>query len=233
MTSPKIYVYTDFDGTITQKDLLYHLLDAAAPPEWRAIEDALTAEEIDERTALQQEFALLSISLEEAIPIILDVPIDPHFKSFAMFCQEHNIPLEILSGGFDQFIRAYLTKHGLDFVPFHSNSARVENNRWQIIGSPNPKIRNLCNHCKTYWLQQRIQEGYTIVYIGDGNTDRCPATHAHYRFAKGDLAAYLQKYNYSFIPFSSFADVLSEFQQLINRLKENNRVSSLTNPSNR
>ncbi len=229
MKIPKLYVYTDFDGTITQKDLLYHLLDVAAPPEWRKIEDALTEEKIDEQTALRQEFALLNISLEDAIPIILDVPIDPHFKAFALFCRDHHIPLEILSGGFDQFIQAYLHKYGLDFIPFHSNSARVVNNRWEIIGSPNPKIRNQCNHCKTYWLQQKIQKGYTIVYIGDGNTDRCPATHAHFRFAKKELAVYLKKHGVPYIPYETFADVLPAFQELLIQVKENHRVTPFFN----
>ncbi len=227
MKPSPIYVFTDFDGTITRRDLLYHLLDVAAPEDWRAIEDALTAEQLEEKSALQREFDLLNISLEEAIEIVLDVPIDPHFAPFARFCQQHHIPLEILSGGFEQFISAYLKKHQLDFIPFHSNRARVENNRWQIIGAPNPKIRNLCNHCKTYWLHQKQQAGYVIVYIGDGNTDRCPATHAHYRFAKGDLARYLEKHDYPYIPFENFADVLSKFQSIVNYHKENSRVAPI------
>ena len=228
MEAPPIYVFTDFDGTITQRDLLYYLLDVAAPKAWHTIEDALTTGKIEEKRALQKEFDLLTLSLEEAIAIVLNVPIDPYFHQFVHFCQQHHIPLEILSGGFEQFIAAYLKRQQLEFIPFHSNKAHVVNKRWQIIGSPNPKIRNRCNHCKTYWLQQKQNAGYIIVYIGDGNTDRCPATHAHYRFAKGDLALYLEQQGYPYIPFENFADVLSKFQSIVNYHKENARVAPIT-----
>ncbi len=228
MALSRIYVYTDFDGTITQRDLLYYLLDVAAPREWQLIEAALTSEAVDEKSALQKEFDLINISLQEAIDIVMNVPIDPTFAAFAYYCLEHEIPLEILSGGFEQFIAAYLQKHQLAFIPFYANKARVENNRWQIIGAPNPKIRHLCNHCKTYWVKQKQQAGYIVVYIGDGNTDRCPASHAHYRFAKGDLARYLDKHQMPYIPFQNFADVLEKFHAILTYHKENTRVAPIT-----
>ncbi|NOX37365.1 MAG: MtnX-like HAD-IB family phosphatase [Calditrichaeota bacterium] len=216
-----IYVFVDFDGTITHQDTLDYLLDTFAPPHWREIEDQVTAGVLEEKRALQMEFDLLRVSLETAIQTIQHLPIDPQFPRFVQYCRQNNMALQILSGGVDYFIRAILRRNGLEEVPFHSNSVKVVNDRWKIVPARTPRIRNQCNHCKTYWITRARNEGFLTVYIGDGNTDRCPATATHISFAKDQLAEYLRQIGHPFLPYRNFQDILDYFNShSIEKLKE-------------
>lgn len=211
----KLAVFTDFDGTITQQDTLEILLDKYCTAPWRPIEDRVTAGELSENRALQMEFDLLEVELETALKEVETIPIDNTFAGLAQFCSSRNIPLTILSGGIDHIISRILQKHHLGQIPFFSNTATIRGKKWEVIPAASPRIRNQCNHCKTHHLVRQRQAGYHIVYIGDGNTDRCPAENADTIFAKGSLAEYLTSRGIDFHHFTSFADIQTVIQNIL------------------
>lgn len=215
----KLAVFTDFDGTITQQDTLEVLLDKYCTAPWREIEDQVTAGNLSENAALQREFDLLKIDMTAAIKEIMGIPIDRTFIQFAQFCSDQNIPLTILSGGIDHFIQQILKNHGLAHIPFFSNTAQIENGNWKIIPSATPRIKSRCNHCKTHHLVQYRNSGHQIVYIGDGNTDRCPAENADLIFAKGSLAKYLTERGINFYHFNLFSDIQNRLSNLLDANK--------------
>ncbi len=208
-------IFTDFDGTITRQDSLAYVLDKFGDRHWLEIEDRVTIGELTDREALQAQFDLLNIPLEVALEAIKEIPIDNTFPEFYRFCQRHRIPLIVLSGGFECFIRTILQAHGIEGVPFYANRVEVVNNRWKVIPNPGPKINNLCNNCKTYWVKSHRKKGIQTIYIGNGNTDRCPILEADIRFAKGSLAKFLDEKNVPYFPFEEFADVQEVMSQLL------------------
>lgn len=213
-----ICIFTDFDGTITQLDTQEYLLNKYAAPEWREIEEAVGRGEVSDLEALRKEMEMLSVPLAIPEEEIAGIPIDPSFPEFCRFCKEHGLPLTILSGGIDRFIKTILGKYRLATIPFHANSVEIANNQWRIVPNPGPKIRRLCNHCKTYHLLRARSHFKYIVYIGDGNTDRCPATEADIRFARGNLAKFLDEEKIAYFPFESFEDVLRVLSDIIEKL---------------
>ena len=73
-----IQVFTDFDGTITEKDSLVFLLDEYVGSGWLEIERRVEDGSLPEMEGLRQEVALLTIPYEEARRRLLDeLPFDP------------------------------------------------------------------------------------------------------------------------------------------------------------
>ena len=206
--APKIKIFTDFDGTITEIDSLNMVLDEFAVSDWRPIEDKVTSHEISEKEALQAEFDLVNTSLNDAIEFLnKNAIIDPTFKKFAEWCKSNSIELIVLSGGFREFIHPIFNKFGINNLEIHSNSLNVNNNSWKVVQSELPKINYLCNHCKTNHLVEARRQGFKTVYIGDGNTDRCPAENADIIFAKNSLADYLRNKNKKFYEYQNFNEI--------------------------
>jgi 2,3-diketo-5-methylthio-1-phosphopentane phosphatase len=206
--NPPIKIFTDFDGTITKVDSLNMVLDAFAVSEWRPIEDRVTRHELTEKDALQAEFDLVHVSLDEALEFLNNyAKIDPAFKPFSDWCNSKNIDLIVLSGGFKEFIHCIFKKFGINGLTVYSNSLQVKSKVWKVVQSELPKINNLCNHCKTNHLMNAKKQGFKTVFIGDGNTDRCPALSADIVFAKNSLAEYLEKMNINFHVFNNFGDI--------------------------
>jgi len=204
----KIKIFTDFDGTITIIDSLNMVLDEFAISDWRPIEDRVTKNELSEKEALQAEFDLVNVPLENAIQFLENkAKIDPAFLPFAEWCKSNAIELIVLSGGFKEFIKSIFNQFGINGLQVYSNSLKVKNNKWQVIQSDLPKINDLCNHCKTNHINESQKNGYKVVYIGDGNTDRCPAENADIVFAKSSLADYLEMKNKKYYRYENFSDI--------------------------
>lgn len=208
-------VFIDFDGTITTVDSLEYILDKYATRDWRPIEAQVTRHQLAEREALQKEFDLVHVPVAQALDDLRQIDIDPGFPDFVSFCRQHAIPLLILSGGFDIFIETILKRHGLNGLTFRANSIRVSKGRWRVESINAPRLCETANHCKCFWLEQSRQRGHTLVYIGDGNTDRCPAERADIRLAKGNLKDSLEEKHLSFYLYDNFNDVITIFKNEI------------------
>jgi 2-hydroxy-3-keto-5-methylthiopentenyl-1-phosphate phosphatase len=210
-------VFTDFDGTITKEDTLVMVLDRFAAGQWRAIEDLVTQNKMTEREALQAEFDLVTASYSEVLHFLQKhVQIDATFKKFAGWCRKNKLPLTVLSGGFKPFIEITFEKFDIaDGIQIYANMVEVVNAKWKIIPSRLPKINDLCNHCKTYHLVQAKNDHNTIVYIGNGNTDRCPAKQADVIFAKENLAQFLTENKHTYHNFKNFSHIQEQLQMYI------------------
>ncbi|MDP6796367.1 MAG: hypothetical protein QGG33_00910 [Candidatus Krumholzibacteria bacterium] len=101
---------------------------------------------------------------------------------------------------------AMLEKAGIPELPLHCNDLGfLEDGRWKVLPAESPRIRGLCNHCKSWWLQE---SRLPLIYIGDGTTDRCPAERADLLFAKGGLARWCEEEGLEHVPFETFDDIL-------------------------
>jgi len=212
-----LIVFTDFDGTITKEDTLVMVLDRFACRPWGDIEDLVTQNKMTEREALQAEFDLVTASFSEVLHFLQEnVQIDETFKKFVEWCRKNKFPLTVLSGGFRPFIDITFKKFDIaNGIHIYANMVEVINAKWKIIPSQLPKINNLCNHCKTHHLVQAKKEHNTIVYIGNGNTDRCPAAQADVIFAKESLAQFLNDNKHTYHNFKNFSHIQEQLQMYI------------------
>jgi len=213
----KIVIFCDFDGTITQTDTLVYLLDNYGAKDWWDIERSLIRGEINEQEALKREIETLEVGWEEALDDLKQaVKIDPGFESFLRWTKSKSIPLIVLSGGFEEISWEYLSSDSYVDVEIRANRVEVRGKRWEVIPSERRRIRGRCNHCKSSSVVDFKQQGYVTIYIGDGTTDRCPASYADIVFAKDDLAEYCLKEGWDFILFSDFSEALEKIKRMMN-----------------
>ncbi len=207
-------IFCDFDGTLTNKDTLVVLLNRYTSSDWYAIEERALSGEIDERDCLRSELALLSAP-DDQLMQTLEEEIRPAdgLKELVQLVREENWRMQVLSGGLIRFSGSLWRKWGYGDIPLYANDHdRDDDGSIRVIPAITPRIKNLCNHCKRWHLEEAIKRGSKVVYIGDGLTDFCPAEAAHVRYAKGTLLKYLQENSLDVTPFDSLLEVVEDLR---------------------
>jgi 2,3-diketo-5-methylthio-1-phosphopentane phosphatase len=213
MADVKPIVFTDFDGTITQRDVTDEILAQLAQPSWRDVELEWTRGLIGSRQCLERQIALVDTSVEDLDALIDAVPIDPGFASFYRFTHQRGVPLYVLSEGFDYVIARVLQRAGMldpvrNGMQVFSSALRVEGRR--LIPSfphSSPPCEHGCGTCKAALLRRLGEGKHPIIFVGDGLSDRFAVDEADVVFAKRQLLAYCQEHGKVCRPFSTFADV--------------------------
>lgn len=211
-----VIIFSDFDGTITRRDLgdeVFRQYIALEPLHRRLLSRELA---IADYWRLLCE-ALPDTATAEAIrDFALAEPADPYFQPFAAFCREQNIPLYIVSDGFDAYITPILEREGAAGLPRFTNRLVFGG------GTPEPEFplasescRCFCASCKRNAVLSVSAHDSLIVFIGDGYSDFCAAEHADIVFAKGALAAHCTRNRIPHHPFHTFFDVLRLLKKLL------------------
>lgn len=206
---PAFVVVTDFDGTAAELDVQQAILDALADRvAWRTINREWAEGRITTAERARQQWGLITAPEREVLAVLKNLRLDPGFPNFVRYCEARGYPLYVVSDGFDFYITPLLKAVGLEHLPVVANSLYYENGvphlSFLLQRSPDQYYAN----DKTYVIEQVRQSGSTLVYIGDGYSDRAAAHVADLLFAKDQLARYCDEQGIHYEPFSTFADVL-------------------------
>src|SRR3990172_9253486 len=203
----RVAVLSDFDGTITRMDVAEAILARFAPPEWWEIEELHRARRLGTRETMARQFALLRGDPGPWIDFVhREARMDPAFPSFLRFCREHGFPLEIVSEGLDFYVYDLMKMWSLD-VPVRTNRAVFDGGPVRIEYPFAEPGCTLCGTCKLRRLFELRVAGHRVVYIGDGDSDLCPAVEADVVFAKERLAELCDSESIPYHPFGTFADI--------------------------
>jgi 2-hydroxy-3-keto-5-methylthiopentenyl-1-phosphate phosphatase len=209
---PAYVIVSDFDGTAAEADVQQVILDALADrEEWRRINRIWADGHMTTAQRARRQWELISASEAEVLAVIAAQRLDPAFPAFAHLCDERGYPLYIVSDGFDFYIYPLLRQAHLEHLPVVANSLRYVQGtpemRFLLQRSPDQYYAN----DKTYVMERLRRPGSTLVYIGDGYSDRAAAHHADLLFAKDRLADYCVRQGIGFEPFTTFQDILAYF----------------------
>lgn len=193
-----MYLILDWDGTVTVRDTLWMLLERFGDREvFERMESALGTT-LSHREVMETEMATITAPLEEAVAFLLEhVEVRPGFGGLARRFR----PL-VLSSSFHETIEPVLAREGVD-VRLVANRIDARPDGWRVIwadDAPCPECGELCK-------RRSLPAGDSLVYVGDGYSDRCAALAADRVFARGDLARYLASRGAPFEPFEDFEDV--------------------------
>jgi 2,3-diketo-5-methylthio-1-phosphopentane phosphatase len=215
-TSPGEYiVLCDFDGTVSTTDVGNRMFARFAADGWEGVVQRWKDGEIGSRDCLAAECQLARATPEQVREFALTREIDPHFKPFERFCRDRGVEVVILSDGLDFYIDLLLEKYGLAHLPRCANHLEFRGDRL-IPGFPYFELGCLqCGNCKGYHVHHYQQQGRTVIYIGDGFSDRCGVREADHVFATGDLLRYCQEQGIAHHPFDDFQDILRAVQRLL------------------
>lgn len=224
----KIRVYIDFDGTTTEKDVCNEIFKKFG--NFYPHLDLLFNGEIDMVEFWNREIADLSKDFnEEALrDFISGFSPAPYFKELTDYLISNNIPITIISDGFDFYIKQILEQSGLSYINrIFSNKLNYDGNKFVPIypySSENCKCPAAM--CKRNAILQTSGENDIIVFIGDGYSDFCAVRHSDVNFAKGALAAYCNENRIPHYPYKSLFDVLQKLKEIItnNKIKQRNEA---------
>jgi 2,3-diketo-5-methylthio-1-phosphopentane phosphatase len=224
----KLRVYIDFDGTITEKEICLELFSKFCPGY-----DEVIKRFFNEELNLRQLWKILveslpgDVSFDDMIAVIDRFEPEPYFKPFIDYCKERDIPVMIVSDGFDIYIRRILENAGLSEIPSRSNKIVFEDGKYKAV-FPGATESCTCNaaSCKRNVLLNHSEDDSIIAYVGDGLSDFCAVRHSDLIFAKKRLAVYCSQNKLPHYPVKSFFDVRQRLDAVIsgNKLKQRNQA---------
>lgn len=188
----------DWDGTVTERDSLWMVLDAFGDPEvFASVEGALADGRLSFREVMELEFATVTAPLDEVVAFLgHDATIRPGFAELA----REQAPL-ILSSGFHELIEPLLAREGAE-LEVRANRLDVRADGWRVVWrDPEP-----CAVCGDLCKRRTLPPG-PLAYAGDGYSDRCAALAADRVFARAGLADWLARQDVAFEPFADLHDV--------------------------
>jgi len=206
----KTLVQCDFDGTVTEEDTSFFLLDAFAQGDWRRLLREYKEHKISVGEFNTKAFAMVKADKPALLAALQDkVKVRAGFQDLVNYCRRKGFRLVIVSNGLDFYIEAILKDLGLKNIEVHAARASFhpEGMEVQYLG---PDGKRLQDGVKEAYTKSFLKLGYRVIYVGNGDSDFAPAKYAHHVFATGDLLAYCRENNLNYKPFENFIDVVRD-----------------------
>jgi 2-hydroxy-3-keto-5-methylthiopentenyl-1-phosphate phosphatase len=198
----------DFDGTITEQDVLDEIARTFGDDEvYREVDEALDRNGITLHEVLRREFEPVRAPLGEVIEWVHgNASIRPGFRELVELARERGWRLVVVSSGFRQLIEPMLERAGIEGLELVSNEVDPDPEGWRITFFDESRCEICGEACKRTTVRS-VVDGGEVVYVGDGYSDRCAAEDADLVFARRGLATYLTERGVPFEPFDDFFQV--------------------------
>jgi 2-hydroxy-3-keto-5-methylthiopentenyl-1-phosphate phosphatase len=207
-------IQCDFDGTITEEDISFMLLDAFAGGDWREWFQRYREHKISVGEFNTRAFAMIKASKAELLGVARErVRLRAGLRELIDYCRQRGFRFVIVSNGLDFYISAILKDVGLRDIEvyaaktwFYRRGLRV-----QYIGPDNTP---LASDFKEAYTRAFLRQGYRVVYVGNGPSDIAPAALAHHVFATDGLLECCQETNLRCAPFNDLNDIVRGLDSL-------------------
>jgi 2-hydroxy-3-keto-5-methylthiopentenyl-1-phosphate phosphatase len=209
-----LLIACDFDGTITRRDTLHVIVEEYGEHGmWDELTPLLQAGVITLEEAMSREFACVRAAADQVRALVAErCPIRPGFVEMVDWAADEGHRLVVLSNGFRSVIGPVLADAGLGGLDVVANDARFGADgcviEWADRG---PRCERCDRPCKRAPLRERWR-GETLVYLGDGISDRCTCLLADVIFARDGLAEHLSATGVAYTPFEDFHDVVRRLE---------------------
>ncbi len=215
----KTLIQCDFDSTIAVDDVSFQILDAFADGDWRRVWREYREGRISVGVFNSQVFAMVKADEPTLLRFILKenrAKIRPGFEELLAYCAQRGLKFVIVSNGLSFYIEAILKDMGVKDVEVFAAQTEFgpEGLKVRYIG---PDGGELQDNFKKAYVEFFRGQGYRVIYIGDGLSDRIPASQADYIFARDDLLAYCRERNLNHTPFDDLSDVVRGLELLASK----------------
>ena len=201
-------VFFDFDNTITPFDVFDNIVETFATDEkWMEYESAWKSGRIGSKDCLSGQLKSVRINKKGLEKHLAKIRVDPHFKKIIALLKKKGVSPVIVSDSFRFFLEYILKNNGIERLKIYSNQIRFVKDRLMPAFPHQHSTCRTCGNCKKKHLPDEDREQRTVIYVGDGLSDLCPAIHSDIVFAKGSLKKYLTKEGKESFPFETLKDV--------------------------
>lgn len=209
----RVHIFTDFDGTVTEKDTLIFLTTqlGGGPKLIETLGRLVREGQLTLRDCIAGEMRSIRAPFDEAVRLLREqVQVDPGFVPFVAWCEAQQLPLTVLSAGFREIIELFIPAQNFPRLEILANSIRPDEQKgWQCVF----RDKTHFGHDKTAALREAKKKGLYTIFIGDGLSDRAPAEIADEVFAKHSLAEYCREQGIRCHEFQTFHEVLKQLQK--------------------
>lgn len=205
---PVTTIFVDFDGTITEHDLLDTIAQTFGDPAvYAEVDRGLDERRLTLHEVLRREFEPVRAPLPEVVGWVLEhAELRPGFHELVRLARERGWRLVVLSSGFRELIEPVLRREGLGGLELLANSIDPDPSGWRASFRDEEPCPVCGEPCKRAAVLAGA-DGGERVYVGDGVSDRCGAEASDLVFARRGLAAYLRERGVPFQPFDDFFEV--------------------------
>jgi 2-hydroxy-3-keto-5-methylthiopentenyl-1-phosphate phosphatase len=220
-----IIVLSDFDGTITEEDVMVGLLDNFCDQDWYEFVRKWERKEVTLREALRVMYGMIKATKEDVDGFVdTKVVVRKGFSDFVHWCQGNGIEFRVVSEGMDYVIHRTLGNVGVE-APVTTNHLVFDGPGIKVTFPETPPLcdhedKDICGTCKVTHVRRAGTGGKVVVYIGDGSTDARPAREADIVFARRLLAERLAATGTDFHPFSDFHEIRAPLEALMNERRD-------------
>ena len=211
-------VLCDFDDTTAVENvaelLLKHFSHDTA---WQQLREQSQEKIISFKEYQERAFNSTGASREAMTALVrAQATFRPYFKELWRYCQTRSLPLAIVSAGLDFYVDALLEREGLEEIPRYTVKTRFTSegisyeypHTWDGWGGSTEDVCRQWGNCKCSVLGEYRRKGHSILYVGDGRSDFCPASVADQVFARGQLVQLCQETPVPYTEFGDFRDVI-------------------------
>jgi 2-hydroxy-3-keto-5-methylthiopentenyl-1-phosphate phosphatase len=207
-------IQSDFDGTITEEDVSFALLDAFAEGDWRKLYERYRQSKMTVGDFNTKAFAMVKAGRDELLRVAREqVKLREGLRNLVNYCQERGSRFLIVSNGLDFYIKAILEDVGLGNIEVYA--ARTEFSpdglRVHYIG---PEGTVLKKGFKEAYTKLFLNQGYQVVCIGNGPSDYFPAALSQHVFARDGLLDICKEKRLKYQPFEDLNDVVRGLEKL-------------------
>jgi len=214
MDSGKTLVQCDFDGTVTEEDVSFLILDAFAPGDWRKVLADYRENKISVDCFNRQAFALVKARRERLTEFLRGkARLRRGFRELIDYCRLKGFHPVIVSNGLKFYIDIILGGAGITGIEVFAAQTRFHPRGIEVryIG---PDGKQADTGLKELYARLFLARGYRLIYLGNGISDIYPARLAHYVFARDDLLSLCSRENIPCTPFTDLNDVVRGLELL-------------------
>ena len=210
----KTLVQCDFDGTITEEDMGFLLLDSFGSESWRRLLTDYRENRMSVGRFNTRAFAMIKADRQTLLKFVRSrVKIRAGFQKLLDCCRQRGFRFVIVSNGLVFYIEAILRDIGIDNIDIMAAQTHFtpEGIEAKYIG---PEGKEIQDGFKEAYTRLFLSRGYRVVYIGNGISDTSPARQAYHIFATGELLTYCKKTKLNCTPFTDLNDVVRGLELL-------------------
>ncbi|MGZ8695310.1 MAG: HAD-IB family phosphatase [Gaiellaceae bacterium] len=205
---PAAAIVLDFDGTVTEDDMLdrvcWEFGDQAV---YKEVDAALDRGEIRLVDDIERKLATVRAPLDEVVAWVrAETRIRPGFAELVAWARADGRRVAVVTSSFHELIEPVLGEN----VELFANRLEAGADGWRVHFADLEDCEICGQPCKRASVARL---GGPLVYVGDGYSDRCVAQAAERVFARDGLARYLAERGVEYEPFDDLNGVLDALER--------------------